>query len=943
MEAPEYLDLDEIDFSDDSVYSVTSLKSIPELSRRSDGSAEERPAPAINWSRSVSSLSSGGIKPTGLAEVHSKFRPVKRVSPLKHQPETSDCDSEGKVQSQGLGEEGEASKDDPNSDKPTHASTSSEGPGGKEDGGCGGVVGGNNPGALFGELEHYDLDMDEILDVPYIKSSQQMSTLPRVPHDKRSVTGSNLGGGTLGGGTLGGGTLGGGTLGGGTLGGGTLERTRGGGLKSSTLPHNEPLSLGSSSQTPYCVLSPVKWSDLRKSKSMDPDLHHLHRPPAGGGYQSELVSSGILSCSSSLSSFSDADKLLSARVYPDSQSQRQSVDPPGGGPGMMFPLPGCSVGRQDASMPWAPGSGGGGGGGSGGPRGFGAGGEVDEETKKNQNIINIVREGQMSLLPHLAADNLELIRDEEGNNLLHVSACQGHADCLQHLTSLMGEDSLNERNNQQLTPAGLGVKNGHLECVRWMVSETEAIAELSCTREHPSLIHYSARYGQEKVLLWLLQFMQEQAISLDEVDQNGNSAVHVAAQYGHLTCIQTLVEYGSNVTFQNQQGERASQSAERQGHTTCARYLVVVETCMSLASQVVKLTKQLNEQATDRITLQKQLQGLMDPNKTEGSPSRSPSSHQPSVEAWPEMMLTAEGTPGDGWLVRQGGVGPDPVLRQLLGKDTLGPRERLPPAGGPVAPGARRPGLVERRELKLARLKQIMQRSLSESDSDGYPPEEGKTQDASASNTLRPDRPSHLPITEEEPAPTQLTLTNRKPLPSSSSFSSTAERKLAFTLSGSKSADSVGVNPSPTSSDPEAADGKTPDAPVDLHDGANGQKVATSPKSALKSPSSRRKTSQNLKLRVTFDEQVHKSTTQEAEQTKGHHGKERTPTGSSESKRSFGAFRSIMETLSGNTNHNNNNSQPGSTCQNSPGRKSESKGSPAGGGGARGKSKTSNV
>ena len=39
-------------------------------------------------------------------------------------------------------------------------------------------------------------------------------------------------------------------------------------------------------------------------------------------------------------------------------------------------------------------------------------------------------------------------------------------------------------------------QNGHLECVRWMVSETEAIAELSCTREHPSLIHYAARYGQ---------------------------------------------------------------------------------------------------------------------------------------------------------------------------------------------------------------------------------------------------------------------------------------------------------------------------------------------------------------------------------------------------------------------------------------------------------------
>ncbi len=326
------------------------------------------------------------------------------------------------------------------------------------------------------------------------------------------------------------------------------------------------------------------------------------------------------------------------------------------------------------------------------------------------------------------------------------------------------------------------------------------------------------------------------------------------------------------------------------------------------------------------------------------------------MEAWPEMMLTAEGTPGDGqWLVRQGGVGPDSVLRQLLGKDmtdTLCPRDRLPPAcglsrDGPCGPGARRTGLAERRELKLARLKQIMQRSLSESDSDGYPPEEGKNPGASVSNTVRPDRPSHLPITEEEPVSNHLNLMMRKHLPSSSS--ATAEKKRAFSLGGSKSVDSVAYNSSPTSSDPEAADGKTPDACTDFHDTTNDQKVATSPKSALKSPSSRRKTSQNLKLRVTFDEQVHKSSSQEAEQTKAQHGKERTPTGNSESKRPFGAFRSIMETLSGNTNHNNNNNSCGqsgsavklSTCQNSPGRKSESKGSP--GGGAKGKSKTSNV
>uniref|UniRef100_A0A8D2LK39 Uncharacterized protein n=1 Tax=Varanus komodoensis TaxID=61221 RepID=A0A8D2LK39_VARKO len=42
MEAPEYLDLDEIDFSDDISYSVTSLKTIPELRRKCESQNEDR-------------------------------------------------------------------------------------------------------------------------------------------------------------------------------------------------------------------------------------------------------------------------------------------------------------------------------------------------------------------------------------------------------------------------------------------------------------------------------------------------------------------------------------------------------------------------------------------------------------------------------------------------------------------------------------------------------------------------------------------------------------------------------------------------------------------------------------------------------------------------------------------------------------------------------------
>ncbi|XP_041957661.1 synphilin-1 [Alosa sapidissima] len=864
MDVPEYLDLDEIDFSDDLAYSA---KSIPELCRRSEGQSEERQAPAINWSRGVPH-NGAGVKPTGIADVYSKFRPVKRVSPLKHQPEVPDSEADGK----GLTQNGERSKDEGNVSKVGQvaggAPSASEPQGVKPRMGV-------NAGALLGELEHYDLDMDEILDVPYIKSSQQMATLPRVGSDRRGLGGAGGAGGS-----------------------GTSERSHGL-SRTSTLPHSDSAAAGPQ----LCVLSPVKWPDMRKSKSLEPDF--LRSPT--GAFQPVCPSAATaLHCSST----PDGGTLAVSRPFPDMQALKAGSDA-SGSQSMLFPLQGGTTGRQEAGKAW------------GGSRGFG---ECDDEAKKSQNIINIVREGQISLLPHLAADNLELIRDEEGSNLLHVSASHGHADCLQHLTSLMGEDCLTERNLEQLTPAGLAVRNGHLECVRWMVSETEAIAELSCTRDHPSLIHYAARYGQERILLWLLQFMQEQGISLDELDQQGNSAVHVAAQHGHLGCIQTLVEYGSNVTVQNQQGERPSQSAERQGHTTCSRYLVVVETCMSLASQVVKLTKQLHEQTTARVALQNQLQLLLQPAEADGphgSQPLSPSHLIPLADSWPEMTLTAEVSGGDGqWVLRQRGAESETMLRKLLSAEQ--------PGGAGEGGAQRRLGVAERRELKLARLKQLMQRSLSESDSDAYPPEDAKHAPGTAP---RPERPNQLPVVtgDELPPPPAApaglyTLTKKHHHPQLAQ-GSTTERKLSFALRTSRSVD--GPDPSPTS-DPSEAD-------AEANTDAAGQKITTSPKSALKSPSSRRKTAQNLKLRVTFDEPVVHKEAPEGE--RGQAGGDKAAAASSSSsssgrssesgetwKRPFGTFRSIMETLSGNQNSNNNNGQSSAGSPQGPtGRKTDSK------------------
>ncbi|KAJ8777464.1 hypothetical protein J1605_014847 [Eschrichtius robustus] len=723
------------------------------------------------------------MKPTGIADVHSKFRPVKRVSPLKHQPETlenneSDDQKNQKAEYQKGGDSDPGPQPEELSPRDGESSPPSKS---------------TEPSPLLGELEHYDLDMDEILDVPYIKSSQQLASFTK--------------------------------------------------QKLST----------------------------EESESSPPLLK------CGSAYEPENQSKDFPN-----KSFSDPHGRKVDKAMPDCQlrafhPQSSAPDP--------------KLEEQIGGMNWTS---------SQGPE------ERSEYLKKVKNILNIVKEGQISLLPHLAADNLDKIHDESGNNLLHVAAAQGHAECLQHLTSLMGEDCLNERNVEKLTPAGLAIKNGQLECVRWM-------------------------------------FMQEQGISLDEVDQEGNSAVHVASQHGYLGCIQTLVEYGANVTMQNHAGEKPSQSAERHGHTLCSRYLVVVETCMSLASQVVKLTKQLKEQTMQRVTLQNQLQQLLEAQKSEGksllsSPS-SPSSPASRKSQWKSPDADDEpigkSKPGiqEGIQVlgslsassraraKAKDEDSDKILRQLLGKDiseNVCTQEKLSLEFQDAQASSRnaKKTPLEKRELKLARLKQLMQRSLSESDTDSNNSEEPK-----GTPVRKADRPRPQPVVESVESmdgAESLHLVIKK-------HSLASGRRFPFSIKASKSLEGHSPSPTSESSEPDSesqgpGSGTIPpslpsgEPPQPSPDSTAAQKVATSPKSALKSPSSKRRTSQNLKLRVTFEEpvvQMEQSSLElngEKDRDKGRTLQRTSASGEpgDQLKRPFGTFRSIMETLSGNQNNNNN-------------------------------------
>ena len=70
------------------------------------------------------------------------------------------------------------------------------------------------------------------------------------------------------------------------------------------------------------------------------------------------------------------------------------------------------------------------------------------------------------------------------------------------------------------------------------------------------------------------------------------STLNVSISFSH-THTQALVARGSSVTILNSQGETPAQAAHKSGHSVCVGYLVVVETCVSLAQQVVSLKSEL--------------------------------------------------------------------------------------------------------------------------------------------------------------------------------------------------------------------------------------------------------------------------------------------------------------------------------------------------------------
>ncbi|KAK4304414.1 hypothetical protein Pmani_023640 [Petrolisthes manimaculis] len=222
-----------------------------------------------------------------------------------------------------------------------------------------------------------------------------------------------------------------------------------------------------------------------------------------------------------------------------------------------------------------------------------------------KRIFDIAKKGDLPSLKRSVADMegtlIRNLSDHGGNNLLHVMAVFGHLAPLTWLitTHQVLVDALHDENKFGLTPLVCAIKYGRLRLVQWLVENTGVRDKVRCKDGERSLLHIAAKYAQEEVVSWVVEYMMVHQVPLDNKDHNGNTALHLAARTGNATVCSILLQHGGDVTLKNDLGQKAWEVCVVRGHLACAEYLCVHESGLSLATDLTRREAELEAAMAD--------------------------------------------------------------------------------------------------------------------------------------------------------------------------------------------------------------------------------------------------------------------------------------------------------------------------------------------------------
>jgi hypothetical protein len=244
---------------------------------------------------------------------------------------------------------------------------------------------------------------------------------------------------------------------------------------------------------------------------------------------------------------------------------------------------------------------------------------VQEAKQAALNFANVSRgmqaatHGDRELLQRLVEDPLidfgPLTRNSHGSTAIHKAAEGGHVECLQWLISQVPPEALHIQDADFITPSLIAITNGNVECLKVLMQATNG--EVETFDKGLTLLHHAAYYGQEACLSFLLSKVKEkQGVNFSLANDSGVTPAHIAAQRGHLHCLQALVEASVDVTCEDEDGQTPVDWANQTGQKGCSHYLLLVDSCNTLSATVSKLQGHLGRVKEENRQLKAELSQL---------------------------------------------------------------------------------------------------------------------------------------------------------------------------------------------------------------------------------------------------------------------------------------------------------------------------------------------
>lgn len=181
--------------------------------------------------------------------------------------------------------------------------------------------------------------------------------------------------------------------------------------------------------------------------------------------------------------------------------------------------------------------------------------EKDEKRKRLEELSRCIDQSDVNAFAFLLEKSPDLLneRDSAGWNLLHNACAGGKFPIVRHLVE-KGIDLHALSSEEGWTPAYF-------------------------------IIHFSQRLD---VLVFLVN--QGMDIDLQCEDEEGNSALHMAADLGSLKAVKTLIELGASPFLKNHLGQDAGEVARLAGSTENESYLKEVALAQTEFKEIEKVS-----------------------------------------------------------------------------------------------------------------------------------------------------------------------------------------------------------------------------------------------------------------------------------------------------------------------------------------------------------------